>query len=51
MLDACYRNYDDTTLKDWQFKYYGRNYPRLQQVKKKYDPDDVFRYSQSVRLP
>lgn len=51
MLNACYRNYPDLSLNDWQFKYYANNYPALQQVKAKYDPYNVFQYPQSVELP
>ena len=29
-------------LKNWQEAFWGENYPRLQQVKKKYDPDGLF---------
>jgi hypothetical protein len=29
--------------------YFGTNYPRLQQIKKKYDPDNVFFNSLSVK--
>ena len=29
---------------------FGANYPRLQGVKQKYDPSDLFRYPQSVKL-
>jgi len=45
-------NYPDAALEDWQTAYYGaRNYPRLQAVKAKYDPDDRIRHPQSVELP
>lgn len=30
---------------------YGPSYKRLQTIKQKYDPHDLFRYPQSVRLP
>ena len=28
--------------KDWQQAYWGSNYPRLAEIKKKYDPDGLF---------
>ncbi|NHD16056.1 MULTISPECIES: BBE domain-containing protein [unclassified Actinopolyspora] len=58
--DGCYVNYPDVDLGDerhnrsgtaWHDLYYKDNYPRLQQVKARWDPGDVFRHSQSVRLP
>ncbi|SDC40773.1 FAD/FMN-containing dehydrogenase [Streptomyces prasinopilosus] len=60
VTDGCYVNYPDNDLNDpkintsstpWYSLYYKDNYPRLQQVKKKYDPKDFFRHAQSVRLP
>jgi FAD/FMN-containing dehydrogenase len=46
-----YQNYADGLLPDWPAAYYGANYPRLQQVKRAYDPTDFFHYPQSIRLP
>ncbi|MCW2542375.1 MAG: FAD-binding oxidoreductase [Frankiales bacterium] len=46
-----YQNYADENLTNWAKAYYGEHYPRLQQIKKRYDPDDLFHHIQSVRLP
>lgn len=44
-----YRNYPSLNFKNWEEGYYGKNYQQLQQLKNKYDPDNLFRYEQSVR--
>jgi hypothetical protein len=50
-VDGTYVNFPDTDLKDWQRLYYKDNYRRLQQVKKHWDPLNVFRHAQSIELP
>jgi FAD/FMN-containing dehydrogenase len=45
-----YQNYPDSRLTNWQEAYFGSAYPALQQVKTKYDPQNFFRYQQSIEL-
>ncbi len=45
----AYQNYADAEITDWSHAYYGQNYPRLQQIKKKYDPENFFEFKQSIR--
>lgn len=49
VLPESYVNFPNRELKDWENAYYGRNYGRLSKIKKKYDPDNIFRFKQSIR--
>ncbi|HEY3567484.1 MAG TPA: FAD-binding oxidoreductase [Thermoanaerobaculia bacterium] len=57
--DGAFINHPDTDLADlglntsgvpWSTLYYKENYPRLQRVKTRWDPRDVFRHGLSVRV-
>jgi FAD/FMN-containing dehydrogenase len=48
-IHTQYRNYPDINFKNWDALYYGSNYVRLQQVKNKFDPNNLIRHQQSVK--
>ena len=58
--DGSYINYPDVDLADpawntsgvpWYTLYYQHNYPRLQRIKARWDPRDVFHHALAVRAP
>ncbi|MBD3703209.1 BBE domain-containing protein [Klebsiella pneumoniae] len=58
VTDGAYINYPDSDLADakyntstyqWHDLYYKNNYPRLQKVKRAWDPANIFRHSLSIR--
>ena len=46
---GAYVNYIDPLITDWEYAYYGENYPKLQAVKAQYDNEQVFRLPQGVQ--
>ncbi|MEV4258268.1 FAD-binding oxidoreductase [Spirillospora sp. NPDC049652] len=56
--DGCYIGYPDVDLSDpewngsdvpWSTLYYGRHYSGLQDIKRNWDPLDIFHHRQSIR--
>jgi hypothetical protein len=47
---GAYVNYVDSQIPDALRAYYGANLERLVEVKRRYDPDDVFHFPQSIPL-
>ena len=50
--EGCYINWCDGDMVEypyWPQLYYGPNYEFLQQVKRKYDPNNVFHHAMSIR--
>ena len=46
----AYQNFIDRSQPSWQHAYYGSNLERLTEIKRRHDPDDVFRFQQSIPL-
>jgi FAD/FMN-containing dehydrogenase len=47
---GSYVNYQDDSIKNRLQAYYEDNLPRLMEIKRKYDPDNFFKFQQSIPL-
>jgi hypothetical protein len=48
---GAYVNYIDPLQHNWKEAYYGDNYKRLVEIKKKVDPNNYFNFQQSINSP
>ena len=47
--DRAFQNFPDPQLKQPLHAYYGENLPRLAEVKRRYDPNNEFKFAQSIK--
>ncbi len=47
---AAYQNYIDPDLDGWAHAYYGRNLPRLREIRSAVDPENLMRFPRSIPL-
>ncbi|KPV56086.1 hypothetical protein QJ48_29575 [Paenibacillus sp. A3] len=45
---GAYRDYCDSQISDWPTAYFGDNLAKLRRVKQLYDPENLFRFEQSI---
>ncbi|BBX85353.1 FAD-binding oxidoreductase [Mycolicibacterium aubagnense] len=50
-VTGAYTNVPNAGIPDWEYAYWGTNVDRLRAVKAKYDPDNIFRFEQSIAPP
>jgi FAD/FMN-containing dehydrogenase len=48
--DECFQNFIDGAETNYLRAYYGENLERLVEVKRHYDPENLFRFQQSIPL-
>jgi hypothetical protein len=51
LLPQSYVNFPNRDLRDWQNAYYAGNLAELRCLKLQYDPENLFRFQQSIPLP
>lgn len=49
LTNGSYVNFPYAELKNYGFEYYGENYCDLKKIKKVYDPQNVFKFEQSIK--
>lgn len=49
LTNGSYVNFPYAELENYGYAYYGKNYYYLKKVKKIYDPDNIFKFQQSIK--
>jgi len=49
LTNGTYVNFPYAGLKNYGYEYYGENYPHLKKIKKIYDPNNIFKFEQSIK--
>ena len=49
LTNGSYVNFPYSQLEHYGYAYYGGNYETLRKIKKLYDPENIFRFPQSIR--
>ena len=47
---GAYINFPSAELEDYEKEYYGENLYKLKEVKRKYDPNNVFKFPQGIKI-
>jgi hypothetical protein len=50
VLPQSYVNFPNRELPHWASAYYGNNLARLSKIKRKYDPQQIFKFAQSIPI-
>lgn len=50
LTNGSYVNFPYAELENYGCEYYGKNYPHLKKVKAIYDPDNIFKFQQSIKF-
>ena len=49
LTNGSYVNFPYAELKNYGYEYYGENYPQLKVIKRNYDPNNIFKFPQSIK--
>ncbi|KAL1925110.1 uncharacterized protein VTP21DRAFT_4764 [Calcarisporiella thermophila] len=47
-MDGCYIGDDDADVQNLYYNFFGKHFPKLQSIKRKYDPENIFNHRLSI---